>query len=103
MRRWAMLSLIALAIAGVHWFVVLLAFFGGLAGEIGGHPPWWAVLLGRVWFPLGFPATVIIGSLTPGLLELSNLSTLAITAASSLLWGVSITALWVSLRHRMRR
>jgi hypothetical protein len=91
---------LVLGVAAAHWVLAVVAFFAAIAPELGGHPPWWAVLLGRVWFPLGFPATLIIGRWTPSLLELSNAATLAITAGSSLLWGATVTALWLWWRVR---
>lgn len=93
---------LALVVAAAHWVLAVMAFFSVLAGEVGGHPPWWADVLGRVWFQLGFPATFIIGRWTPSLMELANGATMAITAGSSLLWGVTITALWLWWRSRRR-
>jgi hypothetical protein len=91
---------LTLGIAVVHWVLMIVAFGAAIAPELGGHPRWWAVPLGHVWFPLAFPASVVIGRWVPSLIELSNEATLAITAGTSLLWGASITAFWLFWRSR---
>lgn len=94
---------LALVVAAANWVLAVLAFFAEIAGPIGGDPPWWANVLAPLWFLLGFPATYIIGRWTPSLMELSNRATLAITGASSLLWGIATAALWLWWRSRRRR
>lgn len=94
---------LALVVAVADWVLAVMAFFSEIAGPIGGAPPWWARLLAPFWYVLGFPATYIIGHWTPSLMELSNRATLAITGASSLLWGVSVAALWRWWRSKRSR
>jgi hypothetical protein len=96
-------AVLTLGIAVAHWVLMIVAFGAAIAPELGGTPRWWAVPLGHVWFPLAFPASVVIGRWVPSLIELSNEATFAITAGTSLLWGASITALWLVWRSRRRR
>ncbi len=91
---------LALGIAAAHFVLMTLSFAAVIAGAVGGHPHWWAVLLGRLFIPLGFPGTFIVGNWMPSLLELSNGATLAVAVGTSLLWGVTITALWLWWRSR---
>ena len=104
-QLWGMVRavLLTLAVATAHWVLMVMSFGAAIAGEVGGPPPWWGALLGRMFVPLGFPATLIIGRWVPSLLELSNTALLVITVGTSLMWGLTVMWLWSWLSSRLGR
>ena len=99
---WGWTVLIAVGVTAVHFVVTFLGMLSFMYGALG-PVSWWARVLGSVWIPLGFPATFIIGTWTPSLLELSNQATVSIMLASSLLWGASLALFWRWWRVRFER
>ena len=95
MVAWTMARflLVAIGVAAVH-FVAWLLTLGAVYAEAFGTARWWTVLLERLFVPLGFPATFIIGRWTPGLVGLPNRTFFSLTIGTSLLWGTAIALLW---------
>ena len=91
--RIAMFLLVTVGVAAVH-FVVWFITFGAVLAQGLGTARWWTAFLGRVFVPLGFPATFIIGRWTPGLIELPNGVFFSLMIGTSLLWGTAIALLW---------
>ena len=104
-QLWGMVRavLLTLGAATAHWILMVMSFGAAIRAEIIGAPPWWAALLGRMFVPLGFPATLIIGRWVPSLLELSNTALLVITVGTSLMWGLTVMWLWSWLSSRLGR
>ena len=82
-----------MSVASVH-FVAWLFTLGAVYAEAAGTARWLTVQLERLFVPLGFPATFIIGRWTPGLVELPNRTFFSLTIGTSLLWGTAFALLW---------
>jgi hypothetical protein len=85
--------LVGMGVTVVHFVVTVISMMC-LLWSAAAPANWVGRVLASLFFPLGFPANLIIGRWTEGLLGLSNSATFGLLFGSSALWGSAAALLW---------
>ena len=85
--------LIAGGTAAVH-FVVTWVSLLSLLFSVAGPGTKLGVALGSLFWIFGFPATLVIGRWTPGILELRDDIFFSVMLGNSLVWGAALGLIW---------